>query len=124
MAQNYEEMKILYERHSQNGLEILAFPCNNFYAQEPGTNTEIQAFAKAQGATFPVLGKVDCNNGKQTHPLYVYLTRALNFLPMGRSVKWNYAKFLCNEDGKVVSRYFPTTSPLGIEKDILKLLKH
>lgn len=108
---------------SENGLEILAFPCNNFYEQEPGTNAEIQAFAKAQGATFPVLGKVDCNAGKQTHPLYVYLTRALNLLPMGRSVKWNYAKFLCNEEGKVVSRYFPTTTPLGIEKDILKLLR-
>jgi glutathione peroxidase-family protein len=74
---NYEELRILYEKYNSKGLEILAFPCNNFGSQEPGSNSEIQAFARAKGATFPVLGKLECENADLTHPLYTYLKGAL-----------------------------------------------
>lgn len=114
---------ILYLRNSKSGLEILAFPCNNFGGQEPGTNAEIQEFAKSKGATFPVLGKIECDNGEQTDPLYKYLKASLPNGIIGQGLKWNFAKFLCNSEGVPVKRYLPTTSPLGIEADIQELLK-
>ena len=59
--------------NNPNGLEILAFPCNNFGGQEPKPNAEIQEFAKNKGATFPIFGKVECENGSLTHPLFQYI---------------------------------------------------
>jgi len=85
----------------------------------------VQAFAERRGATFPVMGKIECENKEKTHPLYKYLKShtpggAAGLL--GQGLKWNFAKFLCNAEGKPISRYLPVTSPLSIEKDILKLL--
>lgn len=65
------------KQHKDAGLEILAFPCNNFGAQEPGTNAEVLKFAEGKGATFPILGKLECENGDSTHALYKYLKTAL-----------------------------------------------
>lgn len=107
---------------SNTGFEILAFPCNNFGGQEPGTNEEVQEFAKSKGATFPVLGKLECDNGDKTDPLYQFLKGSLPTGVLGQGLKWNFAKFLCDSKGVPVQRYLPTTSPLAIEKDILKLL--
>lgn len=107
---------------SSKGLEILAFPCNNFGAQEPGSNSDVLKFAKSKGATFPVLGKVECENGDQTHPLFVYLKEKQGGGLLGSALKWNFTKFLCNSEGVPVKRYGPQESPLSFESDIVKLL--
>ncbi|CAI0438560.1 unnamed protein product [Linum tenue] len=103
------------------GLEILAFPCNQFGGQEPGSNPEIKQFACTRfKAEFPIFDKVDVN-GPSTAPVYKFLkSSAGGFL--GDLIKWNFEKFLVDKDGKVVERYPPTTSPFQIEKDIQKLL--
>ncbi len=103
-------------------MEILAFPCNNFGKQEPGTNEEISEFAKSKGATFPILGKIECENGDETHPFYKYLKASLDNGVMGPTLKWNFSKFLCDADGKPIKRYAPVSGPLSFEKDVLELL--
>ncbi|KAF3613882.1 Phospholipid hydroperoxide glutathione peroxidase, chloroplastic [Capsicum chinense] len=118
---NYTELSRLYEKYKNQGLEILAFPCNQFGAQEPGSNPEIKQFACTRfKAEFPIFDKVDVN-GPNTAPVYQFLkSNAGGFL--GDLVKWNFEKFLVDKNGKVVERYPPTTSPFQIEKDIQKLL--
>ncbi|KAK4729118.1 hypothetical protein R3W88_022106 [Solanum pinnatisectum] len=118
---NYTELSRVYEKYKNQGLEILAFPCNQFGAQEPGSNPEIKQFACTRfKAEFPIFDKVDVN-GPNTAPVYQFLkSSAGGFL--GDLVKWNFEKFLVDKNGKVVERYPPTTSPLQIEKDIQKLL--
>jgi len=113
----------LYEKYGKKGLEILAFPCNNFGGQEPGTNKEILEFAKGKGATFPILGKLECDNGDKTDPLYQYLKSSVTGGLLGQGLKWNFAKFLCDSEGVPIQRYIPTTSPLAIENDIKALLE-
>lgn len=124
-AQNYQELAALYDKYSSKGLEILAFPCNQFGGQEPGSNSEIQAFAKGKGAKFPVFGKIDVN-GPEQDPLYEFLKQEQSggFFGqlLGSDIKWNFAKFLVDGSGSVVGRYGPTDSPLSIEGDIVKLL--
>ncbi|KAF9623249.1 hypothetical protein IFM89_000738 [Coptis chinensis] len=96
------------------GLEILAFPCNQFGGQEPGSNSEIKQFACTRcKAEFPIFDKVDVN-GPSTAPVYQFLkSSAGGFL--GDLIKWNFEKFLVDKNGKVVERYPPTTSPFQIE---------
>ncbi|XP_042507431.1 probable phospholipid hydroperoxide glutathione peroxidase [Macadamia integrifolia] len=118
---NYMELSHLYEKYKTQGVEILAFPCNQFGGQEPGSNTEIKQFACTRfKAEFPIFDKVDVN-GPSTAPVYQFLkSSAGGFL--GDLIKWNFEKFLVDKNGKVVERYPPTTSPFQIEKDIQKLL--
>ncbi|XAR55060.1 Phospholipid-hydroperoxide glutathione peroxidase [Bertholletia excelsa] len=118
---NYTELSKLYEKYKDQGLEILAFPCNQFGGQEPGTNEQIMEFACTRfKAEFPIFDKVDVN-GDKTAPIYKFLKSSKGEL-LGDNIKWNFAKFLVDKDGKVVDRYAPTTSPLAMEKDIKKLL--
>ncbi|KAG2298673.1 hypothetical protein Bca52824_035145 [Brassica carinata] len=101
--------------------EILAFPCNQFGGQEPGSNPEIKQSACTRfKAEFPIFDKVDVN-GPSTAPIYQFLkSNAGGFL--GDLIKWNFEKFLIDKKGKVVERYPPTTSLFQIKKDIKKLL--
>jgi len=118
---NYKEMNVLYEKYKDKGLEILAFPCNQFLSQEPGSNEEIQEVACTMfKAEFPIFDKVEVN-GKDTVPLYKFLKSKKGGF-FGDGIKWNFTKFLVGKDGKVVERYAPTTSPLKIEKTIQSLL--
>ncbi|CAH9061444.1 unnamed protein product [Cuscuta epithymum] len=118
---NYGELKTLYEQYKDKGLEILAFPCNQFAGQEPGTDEEILETACTRfKAEFPIFGKVDVN-GKGAAPLYQFLKASKGGF-LGNDIKWNFSKFLVDKEGKVVDRYAPTTSPLSIKKDIEKLL--
>lgn len=118
---NYKELNILYERYKDRGFEILAFPCNQFAFQEPGTNEEIEeAVCTRFKAEFPIFDKIGVN-GKDTAPLYKFLKSDKGGLFVN-AIKWNFTKFLVNKEGKVVERYSPTTSPLAIEKDIKNLL--
>uniref|UniRef100_A0A0D3HKL8 Glutathione peroxidase n=1 Tax=Oryza barthii TaxID=65489 RepID=A0A0D3HKL8_9ORYZ len=118
---NYKELNVLYEKYKEKGLEILAFPCNQFAGQEPGSNEQIeQTVCTRFKAEFPIFDKIDVN-GKEAAPLYKFLkSQKGGFL--GDGIKWNFTKFLVGKDGKVVERYAPTTSPLKIENDIQKLL--
>uniref|UniRef100_A0A0E0L8R1 Glutathione peroxidase n=1 Tax=Oryza punctata TaxID=4537 RepID=A0A0E0L8R1_ORYPU len=111
---NYTELSHLYEKYKTQGFEILAFPCNQFGAQEPGSNPQIKQFACTRfKAEFPIFDKVDVN-GPNTAPIYKFLkSSAGGFL--GDLVKWNFEKFLVDKNGKVVERYPPTTSPFQIE---------
>ncbi|XP_021648298.2 probable glutathione peroxidase 2 [Hevea brasiliensis] len=118
---NYKELNVLYEKYKNQGFEILAFPCNQFAGQEPGSNEEIQEVACTMfKAEFPIFDKIEVN-GKNTAPLYKYLKSEKGGFFVD-AIKWNFTKFLVNKEGKVVERYAPTTSPLKIEKDIQNLL--
>ncbi|KAL8150437.1 hypothetical protein V2J09_020245 [Rumex salicifolius] len=118
---NYPELTELYTKYKSQGLEILAFPCNQFGSQEPGTNDEITEFVcNRYKAEFPVFGKVDAN-GDNAAPLYKFLKESKGGI-FGDNIKWNFTKFLVDQNGNAVERYAPTTSPSSIEKDIKKLL--
>jgi len=101
-------------------LEILAFPCNQFGHQEPGSDEDIKQFAREEKhATFNIMAKTDVNG--QTASL---LFKTLRDVTMhGEPIAWNFAKFLCNGDGMPVRGYPPKMDPLRIENDIIALLK-
>ncbi|CAL0313476.1 unnamed protein product [Lupinus luteus] len=120
-SSNYSELAHIYEKYKNQGLEILAFPCNQFGMQEPGSNEEIKQFACTRfKAEFPIFDKVDVN-GLFTAPVYKFLKSSVGGF-LGDLIKWNFEKFLVDKNGKVVERYPPTTSPFQIEKDIQRLL--
>lgn len=104
-------------------MEILAFPCNNFGGQEPAGNDDILLYAReTKHATFPVLGKLECDNGAETHPLYKFLKSSIDGGILGNGLKWNFAKFLIDSNGVPVQRYLPIKNPADLEKDIEELL--
>ena len=107
-------MSTLHSRYHAQGLRILAFPCNQFASEEPGTNQEIKQFAAERGAKYDIFSKIEVN-GENTHPLYIYLKLVQN---SGSSIEWNFTKFLCNRKGAPLKRYGPNESPLSAEKDI------
>ncbi|MDF2867354.1 MAG: hypothetical protein K0S11_824 [Gammaproteobacteria bacterium] len=121
-TQQYAELEQLYQDFKTRGLVVLAFPCNQFGGQEPGSNAEIQQFCTTKyQLSFPLLAKIEVN-GEHAHPLFKFLTaQAPGFLG-SRKIKWNFTKFLVDSKGKVVRRYAPSTKPSKISKDLLKLL--
>ncbi|CAN6586080.1 unnamed protein product [Malus baccata var. baccata] len=120
--ENYTELNQLYQKYKDQGLEILAFPCNQFNAQEPGSNDQIQEFACTRFKTaFPIFNKIKVN-GLNTAPLYKFLKLG-KWGFFGDDIQWNFAKFLVNKHGKPVGRYYPTTSPLSLQHDINRLLE-
>lgn len=117
----YATLQSLYEKYQAQGLEILAFPSNDFGKQEPGSNQEIQQFCNLRfKVKFPLFEKIDVK-GKKIHPLYQYLT---NESSKKGSIKWNFSKFLVDRNGKVVDRFASTTDPMSekIQKAIQALL--
>lgn len=116
-------MAELYSRHSTKGLEVLAFPCNDFGGQEPKSNEEIREFAQARGATYPVFGKIGIAPGPNQAHLYDYLQGFSGNGMKSGPCKWNFEKFLTGADGVPVKRYASRISPMAIEGDILDLLK-
>lgn len=118
----YEGLEALHLKYREQGLVILGFPCNQFGAQEPGTNEEIQSFCKMNyGVTFPVMAKVEVN-GEGADPLYKWLKSSAKGIAGTEAVKWNFTKFLVGRDGKVITRFAPQTEPKSLEKDIEKAL--
>ncbi len=117
----YEGLQTMYERYRDQGLEILAFPANNFGQQEPGTNEEIKTFCYTKySLTFPLFSKISVK-GQDQHPLYHYLTEQSAF---PGEVEWNFQKYLVDRKGNVVARYRPRTQPLSdqILKDVERVL--
>ena len=118
----YDGLEALYRKFKDQGFEVVAFPCNQFGAQEPGNAEEIATFCKlTYDVTFPLMAKVDVN-GDDATPLYQWMKGEAPGLMGSKSIKWNFTKFLIDRSGKVVKRYAPTDKPEGIEKDIAKLL--
>ncbi|MGH6786944.1 MAG: glutathione peroxidase [Novosphingobium sp.] len=118
----YEGLEALWRKYRDRGFEVIAFPCNQFGAQEPGNADEIASFCSLKyDVTFPLMAKIDVN-GDQTPPLYEWMKAEAPGLMGTRSVKWNFTKFLIDRDGQVVRRYAPTDKPEALEQDIEALL--
>ena len=117
---NYPELQQLYEKYKPEGLEVLAFPCNQFAGQEPGTNAEIMEFVKQYNVTFPFFTKDDVN-GAAARPVFTYLKAKLPGT-FGDFVKWNFTKFLVDRNGQPYKRFAPKERPLSFEEDIKTLL--
>jgi glutathione peroxidase len=118
----YKRLEGVYKKMHRRGLEVLGFPCNQFGAQEPGSEEEIESFCEVNyGVTFPLVAKVDVN-GDQAAPLYRYLKKAKPGLLGSEAIKWNFTKSLVDRAGNVVERYAPNVEPEAITGDIEKLL--
>jgi len=119
----YAGLEALYRKYKDQGLVVLGFPCNQFGAQEPGDEAQIADFCeKNYGVSFPMFSKVDVN-GAEAHPLFIYLKREAPGLLGSEMIKWNFTKFLLDKQGKVVSRFAPTTTPDEIEQAIIPLIQ-
>ncbi|WP_141336038.1 glutathione peroxidase [Paenibacillus sp. tmac-D7] len=141
LTPQYNELQQLYETYKDRGLNILGFPCNQFGAQEPGSNEEINTFCTLNyGVTFPLFDKVEVR-GENKHPLFAYLTEQAPFegidpqtggklasfleqqgLLEGNEIKWNFTKFLIDRSGNVVKRFEPPVTPAALTADIEALL--
>ncbi len=118
----YAGLEKLHRDLGPRGFEVLAFPCNQFGAQEPGDAAEIQNFCSTTyDINFPVFGKIDVN-GKDADPLFERLKSNAPGVLGSKAIKWNFTKFLVDRSGNVVDRFAPTTKPADIANDIEKLL--
>lgn len=112
LTPQYKELEELYKKYENQGFVIIGFPANDFLSQEPGSNEEIESFCqKNYGVSFPMMSKISVK-GKEMEPLYQFLTtKSLNNLE-DNEVKWNFQKYLINEEGKLEKVISPRTSPL------------
>lgn len=118
----YAGLEALYRRYKDQGFEILAFPCNQFGAQEPGDDAEVKNFCSLNyDISFPLAAKIDVN-GTDEDPLWQYMKQQQAGLMGSRGIKWNFTKFLVDRKGKVVARHGPQVKPEALTKDIEKLL--
>ena len=147
LTPQYEGLEALYLKYKDQGLEILAFPCNQFLEQEPGTNEEIQSFCSlTYNVTFPLFDKIDVN-GEHESPLYTYLKEQAPFkgypegaeefatmldeihqqtgtgFDQGDAIRWNFGKFLVSKDGQTILRFEPMVTPDMLEEAIQEMLK-
>jgi glutathione peroxidase len=118
----YGGLQDLYRQFAPRGLEILAFPCNQFGAQEPGDAAEIGAFCETNySVSFPLFAKIDVN-GAQADPLFEFLKDSAPGILGSKAIKWNFTKFLVRRNGAVFNRYAPATKPEELSADIQLLL--
>jgi len=139
----YEGLENLYKKHSDRGLVILDFPCNQFAGQAPGTEAEIVSFCQLKyKVSFPQFAKIKVN-GDDADPLFKWLKNeapteakeglkgkltAVMFKLISKTakndsdIKWNFTKFLLDRQGNVIKRYAPTVTPAEIEADIMKVI--
>ena len=113
----YEGLQDLFERYKDKGLEILAFPCNQFGSQEPGSNEQIKTFCEDKySVSFKLFDKVDVI-GEHASPLFNYLNEVA-----GRDIKWNFTKFLFDQNGNFIKGYGSMKTPKMIEENIIELV--
>lgn len=121
LAPQFEGLELLHQKYKDQGLVVIGFPSNQFANQEPETNDTMEEACQINhGVTFPLTEKIDVN-GEQTHPIFQYLKKKKGGL-FGSRIKWNFTKFLIDQNGTVVKRFSPTTHPQKIEKHILNLI--
>ena len=118
----YKDLQHLYEKYQGQDFEVLGFPCNQFGAQESGTNEEIQAFCDLTfNVSFKMFDKIEVN-GANASPLFKYLKHESPGILGTEAVKWNFTKFLVNKDGQVVKRFAPKDGQSAIESELQKIL--
>ena len=118
----YAGLEALWKTYVDRGFEVVAFPCNQFGGQEPGTPEEIANFCQVNyGLSFPVMAKIEVN-GAGAAPLYDWLKAEAPGIFGTQRIKWNFTKFLIGRDGQVVRRFAPTAKPESIEGAIEALL--
>jgi glutathione peroxidase len=116
LTPQYTGLENLYKHYKDRGLVVLGLPCNQFGAQEPGSEAKIKEFCEVKyGVDFPLTSKIEVN-GPGAHPLYAWLRSQSG----GTDIQWNFEKFLIGKDGKVIKRYSPKTVPedAGLKADI------
>ncbi|MDK9700530.1 MAG: glutathione peroxidase [bacterium] len=119
----YKGLEELQQSYAKDGFSVLGFPCNQFGAQEPGSEADIKTFCSVNyQVTFPMFAKIDVN-GDNADPLYKYLTKSAPGILGTEAIKWNFTKFLIGKDGKVLERYAPNTKPADIVDDIVAAMK-
>ena len=117
----YKGLQALHAEYAPRGFSVLAFPCDQFGRQEPGSDQEIASFCdRSYGVTFPLFAKIEVN-GPGAHPLYVWLKQQKGGL-LGSSIKWNFTKFLVDKAGLVRARFAPTAKPETLSRDVAALL--
>ncbi|RXK19045.1 glutathione peroxidase [Macrococcus sp. DPC7161] len=122
-TKQFDGLEQLYKKYKDYGFVVLGFPCNQFGNQEPGDGAEaLQNCRLNYGVTFPMHEKIDVN-GDHAHPLFVHLKEQTKGV-LTNAIKWNFTKFLIDQNGKVIKRYGSTTTPEKIEKDIETLLNN
>ena len=118
----YAGLEALWRKYRERGFEVVAFPCNQFGGQEPGSAGEIESFCSLNyGVSFPVMAKIEVN-GDAAMPLYRWLKAEAPGVLGTKGIKWNFTKFLIDREGKVVRRFAPTEKPESIEGVIEALL--
>ena len=118
----YKDLQQLYIDFKNKGLEVLAFPCNQFGSQEPGSLKEIQNFCTERYAvTFPIFSKIDVN-GDNEHKIYTYLKKRAPGVLGTTKIKWNFTKFLIGYKNISVKRYAPQTPVIEIRKDLVEII--
>jgi glutathione peroxidase len=126
-APNYTQLAQMHEKYKDKGLEILGFPCNQFYSQENRDETDIKKFTKENyNINFPLFSKIDVN-GEHTHELYKYLKKDDLYFNLGenqlKNIPWNFTKFLVKGNGKVLKFFSPDFEPNNMENEIIKYLE-
>ena len=122
LTYQYEGIENLYKKYKDQGFEVLAFPCNQFAFQEPGTNEEIKKFCDIKyGVTFKIFNKIHVN-GSKSDPIYQFLKEQSPGVAGTTQIKWNFTKFLINKNGEVIERFSPQAEADEIEASIKKIL--
>ena len=122
LTPQYKGLQELYSKYSNKDFEILAFPCNQFGAQEPGSNEEIKEFCDINfNVSFKIFDKINVN-GASASPLFKHLKNEAKGVMGSEAIKWNFTKFLIDNNGSVIKRYSPQTTPDKIDKDLSKIL--
>lgn len=107
----YEQLEEIYQKYKDDNFTIIGFPANNFMSQEPGSNEDIKEFCSLNyGVTFPMMSKISVK-GDDMHPLYQYLTQKDQNGVLDNEVKWNFQKYLINEDGTLAHVFYSKTLP-------------
>ncbi len=115
LTPHYTGLEAIYRKYKDRGFAVLGFPCNQFAAQEPGSEAEIASFCSTKfDVTFPLFSKIEVN-GPGRHPLYGFLTQQATQPDGAGDIKWNFAKFLIDKQGRVAARFAPTVEPTAPE---------
>lgn len=121
-TRQYDGLEKLWRDYGDRGFEVIAFPCNQFGQQEPGSAEEIGEFCRVNfGLSFPLMAKVEVN-GPDADPLWQWLKDSAPGIFGTKKIKWNFTKFLIGRDGRVVKRFAPSVKPEDIASEVEKLL--